>query len=149
MQKYVFVALALVVAVGAYGFYALQGDIAELRQLTAQVDYLRAQATQGGQPQGVDLTEEQVQQLNDAFQGVIDARRELVDTQAELGLLSEEEAQFLRDHLQLMEKYRLDLGFPGGHGMLGRMGGPRPTDQGQRQNQRAQQGEKQQQQQGQ
>jgi len=105
--SYVIPSLLLLVLI-VYGLFSLQGNLRQVRNLSTRLENLQLQVNRAEVNQDVELTEEQQKAMDDAFQNLIDARRRLVDAMLEVGLITEDEAQYRKDHIALMEKYRTE-----------------------------------------
>lgn len=109
MQKYgPLLILAVILLLAGSALYTTQGNIQQISRLNNNLNNLQVQMNRVSGEEPIELTEEQQQQLREAHQRVIGARQELVDTQLQAGLITEEEAQYMRDHLELMSRYGED-----------------------------------------
>lgn len=125
MSKYSTIAILLVVIVVAvFSVYAQQSSNLSLTELTSELNNIQVQVNRGFDRQSPELSNDQRKALEAAKQKVWDARKQLIDTELEIGLITKEEAQYFRDHIDLMAKYGQDYDPPAwGWGHMGR-GGP-------------------------
>lgn len=125
MPKYsTIVVLLAVVALAAFSVYAQRSNSLNLTELSSALSNIQVQVNRGLNQQLPELSADQKKALEAAKQKVWDARKQLIDTELEIGLITKEEAQYFRDHIDLMAKYGQDYDPPAwGWGHMG-MGGP-------------------------
>lgn len=125
MPKYAtIVVLLAVIVLAVFSVYAQRSNNLSLTELNSALSNIQVQVNRGFNQQLSELSDEQKKALQAAKQKVWEARKQLIDTELEIGLLTKEEAQYFRDHIDLMAKYGQDYDPPAwGLGHMGR-GGP-------------------------
>lgn len=106
------VIIGVIICFAVISVYTQQNNKLSLSKLNSQLNNMQVQVNRGSNRELIELNDQQKQALNDATKRVLDARRALIETELEIGLITEEEAQFFKEHLELMHKYDQDYTSP-------------------------------------
>lgn len=90
-----------------FSVYGQRSNNLNLTELNSALSNIQVQVNRGfNQQQLPELSAQQKKALEAAKQKVWEARKQLIDTELEIGLLTKEEAQYFRDHIDLMAGVR-------------------------------------------
>ena len=127
MRKNVVIALSILIIVILVGtsFAAVQRNNRQVNDMSNQIDSLQTRINQGFNIEQNQLGEDQQEALNEKRQNLLEARKEVVDKQLQADIISEEEADYMLDHLDLMDRHNQDydpmaLNMNSMDGMMGR-----------------------------